>query len=274
MFDRLAIIVEDNANHAEVLASHLRRLQFETCIVMTILEAVHLCRTLLSPSQPLRQTFVFIDQQLLLHGHSEVEGSTLALLLAEEMKTGLIRPAYLVAISADMTNKRCALAEEAGCIAQIEKPILQKHLTSLQPYFDVPPIITKEPSTAIYGLATSTLELLKTIVAQQPTERLWSGEEVWLVIGLLSEAFRLNPEQQGQAKHLVEWLGGTSRAVVYLRKNLNVLTDERQEILHRLLRKEQQKTIQTDMEIGRTRFENEIRAICDLVAGSWSEPTA
>jgi hypothetical protein len=273
MTKRLSIIVEDNSNHAELLASYLRRLQFEVHIVLTILDAVHLCRTLLSSSQPMRQTFIFIDQQLLLHGHVDVEGSTLALLLSEEMKLGLLHPTYLIAISADMTPKRQALAEEAGCIAQLEKPILQKHITSLQPYFDVVPVVTKAPSTAVHGLTTSTLELLKAVITQEPRDRTWSGYEVELVIGLLSEAFRLNADQQSQAQYLVSWLGGPSRTAILLRKSLEVLTDERQEILQRLLRKEQQKNIQADMGIGRTKFENEFRAICNLVAAFWSDTT-
>ena len=268
----LAIIIEDNLHHGRILQEYLVREGFEVIQCATILEGESVARDVLSAVKEFRPSVVIIDQELVLHGHKDVEGSTLALLLREEMAAGNLHPTHLVAVSAEMTAARRQLADQAGCLYAWQKPLRYQQIEALLGSIDQRPTIGQSNGT-IQALAQNALNLLRSLVARSETAaREWTADEVRCVIGYLSDSFRLSAAEWGQAEHLIRSLGGTSRAVIRLRNSHPVLTDLRRDILTRLLRKEKKVDIPPSLGIGRTKFENEIAAICELVAGFWSAP--
>ncbi len=268
----LAIIIEDNVHHGRILQEYLVREGFEVLLCATILEGESVTRAILSKAKAFRPSVVIIDQELVLQGHKDVEGSTLALLLREEIAAGNLHPTHLIAVSADMTALRRQLADQAGCIFKWQKPLRYPQIEALLGSIQQPPIIGESNGT-IHALAQNALNLLHSILANADVEvREWTPEEVRWVVGYLSDSFRLSADEWQKAEQLIRSLGGASRAVVRLRNSHPVLTDLRQNILLRLLRKEKKVEIAPSLGIGRTKFENEIGAICELIAGFWSTP--
>lgn len=74
----LAIIIEDNVHHGRILQEYLVREGFEVLLCATILEGESVTRAILSKAKAFRPSVVIIDQELVLQGHKDVEGSTLA----------------------------------------------------------------------------------------------------------------------------------------------------------------------------------------------------
>ena len=152
----LAIIVEDNIHHGRILQEYLVREGFDVILCATILEGESVTRTILSIAKEFRSSVVIVDQELVLQGHKDVEGSTLALLLREEMAAGNLHPTHMIAISADMTSRRRQLADQAGCIYAWQKPLRYQHIAALLGSIAQPPIVGA-PNETIQALAQKIL---------------------------------------------------------------------------------------------------------------------
>jgi CheY-like chemotaxis protein len=266
-----AIVIEDNVLHGRIFQDYLSNAGFEVVLCTNILDAEAVIRTWFSVSSEFRPGVIIIDAELPLHGHKSVEGSTLALLIQEEILAGVLHPVHLVAVSGDMTSLRRQLADQAGCSIVWQKPIRYQMVQELCTIISEQPKRTKAPNPAIQALAQNSLDLLRSLVqaAAQP-DRVWSAYEVRLVLGSISESFRLDANERNQADQLIEELGGLARATQQLRSTQSVLGDDHYEIIKGLLRKEQQKQIQERLGLGRTKFENDVAEIYELVAVSWS----
>jgi CheY-like chemotaxis protein len=267
----LAIVIEDNVLHGRIFQDYLSNAGFEVVLCTNILDAEASIRTWFSTSTKFRPGAVIIDAELPLHGHKSVEGSTLALLVQEEILAGVLHPVHLVAISGDMTPVRRQLADQAGCSVVWQKPIRHQMIQELCSIIYEQPERAKVPNPAIQALAQNSLDLLRSLVKPSAwSSREWCPHEVRLVLGYISESIRLNTNERNQAEQLIEELGGLPKATQLLRASHSVLADDHYEIIKCFLRKDQQKQIQERLGIGRTRFENDVAAIYELVAVSWS----
>jgi len=250
------LIVEDNVKHAALLRELLQD-EYDQVTVYTassLLEGETIARSILDIQYDSMPTFIIIDQQLPLRGYVGIEGSTLALLLSEDMKVGLIHPAHLVAVSADMTTQRRVLAKQAGCIKQWQKPLGYRQIQDLGPFIDQSPAFT-EADDAVSALAHTTINLLRSVMEASQPLRTWSPTGARLLLSTLTPSLYVGQDEAEKRDGILKEFKSDADRLSLIKNAMRNMSQEYALVIEDLLKGKSQTKLRTQLDMGRTRFE-------------------
>lgn len=196
-------------------AHHLRTTQAAVTHSTTLLHAYAQALRLLDGARPSRPTLILLDLHAQEPGFPEFAAPQLAAVLARQMITGKLHPAWLIGLAADPTPDLDLEAHVAGCHLLLPPPISESQQRGLLRLAQTPALLlpTADRATIAYGLAAERV-LLAVQAAQIP---LWTADEVILVLRFLT-AYPLprnakeRPGDQARTTRLLRALGGSRQA--------------------------------------------------------------
>lgn len=268
----LTCIIEDDPIMLEMLTDACMAKGFTVRGFSSLIEAAQWLTTYLKRSQPVSPMLVIIDQHLSIPGQPSVEGWVLAFYLRAGEQDGTLHPCWIAAISGQFkARQRRDRCEEAQCDYLIDKPYFIDQIGDLHTDIMTKPVPQHSLSDTVQELHESCIELLRfalakeQLQAQPPSRRLWTGDDVYLILGSHSPAIRLK-DRKSQAEELIQQLGGESQALQYVWKVLPNLETRQQKLLRRILRGEGKAEMYEDG-YSRREVTAQIRIICEAVAG-------
>ena len=134
VFGPHVILVEDDETQGWSISRTIERQGADCTLITDLAAAEQMIPTLLSTAQPYRPTILLMDQQLPYNGaqNTGVDGWTLMAELLGQMHAGVLHPALLVAISADLYgDNRDFYNQQMGAHACLEKPIRDQQVHAL-----------------------------------------------------------------------------------------------------------------------------------------------
>jgi CheY-like chemotaxis protein len=124
--DPQALVIEDCERHAVVARCHLEDVGFEVVIVPDLIQASHAARRMLDPAARFRHTLILVDLKGVQPGRPDLEGTNWVAVLVREMQLKRLSPAYIVAITDELTREREKEALAAGCYRVLAKPMTEE----------------------------------------------------------------------------------------------------------------------------------------------------
>jgi CheY-like chemotaxis protein len=233
--DPQALVIEDHQRHAAVARYNLEDVGFEVVVVSDLIQASHTARRMLDPTVPFRHTLILVDLKGVQPGRPDLEGSNWVAVLVREMQLKRLYPAYIVAITDDLTSAREKEALAAGCHKVLAKPLLVEDALRLRELaLQEPPI----PHSNVSPGELHMIEAFQTMSART-MESIFNHpmnlttDDAYLLLRCLTlypEQRRAAPEDAHRTETLVHSLHGEPAARELLRRVAAKLTA--QSIIH------------------------------------------
>lgn len=118
-----AIVVEDHPAHRHIAQCTLESQGIQVHCASTLLDGVALCETVLDITTTYRPTLILTDIMLPTQPTSALQCTLLLALIATGIEQGVLHPAWLIAISAEVTPAREMEVRLAGAHHVLEKPL-------------------------------------------------------------------------------------------------------------------------------------------------------
>ena len=151
---------------------------------------------MLDPAARFRHTLILVDLKGVQPGRPDLEGSNWVAVLVREMQLERLHPAYIVAITSELTQEREKEALAAGCRKVLAKPLLEEDALWLRGLtFQKPPIPHADVSPGelrmIEAFQTMSARTLEPIF-NHPVS--WTTDDAYLLLLRLTLYPRQRPE--------------------------------------------------------------------------------
>ncbi len=203
------IIVDDNPGHrlqAKVIFN-----QYAVLGAASLPEAQALIYQQLRADvpHPAQHVAIIVDQ----HIPPGWEGWALCAVLDAEMEQGIIRPAVLIGLSADMTPDRQDKSLLAGCLECWEKPLVPAHQERLNTLLSQDlqqrwsRFSRREERTLLRSVARQALGLTATMMqgihGMERSQQALTADDVRTLLGVISSSLHLNDEDRCHGQELL-----------------------------------------------------------------------
>ena len=214
-----ALLIEDDPLDAEIERITLEQAGFTVIIsAQSLVEGETCAMALLHPSAEVTPpVLILLDLKMPDPGHPDLEGAVLAAALYRRMQLGLIRPAWLIALTSYLTFEREEETLFAGCHRVLSKPLTNHQAAWLRQQVEQqPPLAGAQPDVG-FRLYQEKAEEILSIVRRGQLPHAWTSEDArHLLSAITFYPYKDDIDRARQAGLLMK-LGGQAGARELLR---------------------------------------------------------
>lgn len=208
-----ALLIEDDPLDAEIERITLEQAGFTVISALSLIEGETCAMALLSPStEATPPVLVLLDLKMPDPSHPDLEGAVLAAALHRRMQLGLIRPAWLIALTSYLTFEREEETLFAGCQRVLSKPLTNHQAAWLRQQVEQQPVLAGAQPDVGFKLYQEKAEEILSIVRRGQLPHAWTAEDArHLLSAITSYPYNDGIDEARQAGLLVK-LGGQAGA--------------------------------------------------------------